>query len=59
MIDPIDDDPDDPTDVPESEGPSWFERPILPRGEMLALIEERRKVDGRAVNLFRNGSRRY
>jgi hypothetical protein len=53
MIDAIEDDPDDRCDVGEP-GPSWADCPMLPRGEMLAVIERRKDLDGRAVNLFRN-----
>ena len=54
MIDSIGDGLDDSPDVPESEGPSWFACPILPRSDMLAVIERHKALDGRAVNLFRN-----
>jgi len=58
VIDPIDDDLDYPGEVPESDGPSWFEAPILSRSAMLAVIEERGNLDGRGVNLFRNALQR-
>jgi hypothetical protein len=58
VIDPIDDGLDDSPDVPESEGPSWFACPMLPRSDMLAVIERHRVLDGRAVNLFRNALQR-
>ncbi len=57
MIYPIEDDPDDFADVVEPE-PNWAECPMLPRADMLAVIEQRRDMDGRAVNLFRNALRR-
>jgi hypothetical protein len=53
VIDQIDDDPDDPTDV-AGPGPSWADCPILLCGDMLAVIERHKDLDGRAVNLFRN-----
>jgi hypothetical protein len=53
VIDAIDDGLDDSPDVPEPEGPSWFACPMLPRSDMLAVIERYEKLDGRAVNLFR------
>ena len=57
MIDPIEDNRDEPGDVGQSD-PSWFDHPILPRGEMLAVIERRKDLDGRSVNLFRNALQR-
>src|SRR6201998_2787230 len=53
MIDPIEDDPHDTGDVGEPDL-SWADCPMLPRGDMLAVIERKRDLDGRAVNLFRN-----
>src|SRR5690242_13737752 len=44
-------------DEPEP-GPSWFDCPMLPRRDMLAVIERRKDLDGRAVNLFRNALKR-
>ena len=38
-------------DVPHLD---WFECPMMSRGEMLAVIERQKDLDGRAVNLFRN-----
>jgi hypothetical protein len=58
VIDEMVVDLDDPGDVPEPDGPNWFACPILSRGDTLAVIEERRKVDGRAINLFRNALQR-
>jgi hypothetical protein len=58
VIDAIDDGLDDSPDVPEPEGPSWFACPMLPRSDMLAVIERYEKLDGRAVNLFRNALQR-
>ena len=57
MIDPIEHDADDFADVAELE-PSWFQCPILTRSEMLAAIQERGDLDGRALNLFRNALQR-
>ena len=57
MIDPIEDDLDDFGDVAEPE-PSWADSPMLSRAHMLAVIEENKHVDGRAVNLFRNALQR-
>ena len=53
MIDAIDDGPDDRCDVGKP-GPSWFDCPMLPRGDMLAVIERRKDLNGRGINLFRN-----
>ncbi len=53
MIDAIEDGPDDRCDVDEP-GPSWFDCPMLPRGDMLAVIERRKDLNGRGINLFRN-----
>jgi hypothetical protein len=53
VIDPIDDDPDGACDF-EEPGPSWAECPMLPRSDMLAVIERHKALDRRAVNLFRN-----
>jgi hypothetical protein len=36
----------------------WFECPILPRADMLAVIEQHRQLDGRSLNLFRNALER-
>ena len=57
MIDPIEGGLDDFADIAEPE-PSWFECPILSRCEMLAVIQKRGILDGRAVNLFRNALQR-
>jgi len=57
MIYPIEDDSDDFADIAEPE-PTWFQYPILSRSEMLASIQERGNLDGRAVNLFRNALQR-
>jgi hypothetical protein len=55
VIAPIDDDPDSACDFDEPEpGPSWFDCPMLPRGDMLAIIERKKDLDGRAINLFRS-----
>jgi hypothetical protein len=32
----------------------WFEYPMMSRGDMLAVIERQKDLDGRAVNLFRS-----
>jgi len=53
MIDAIDDGPDDRCDVGEP-GSSWADCPMLPRGDMLAVIERRKDLNGRGINLFRN-----
>jgi hypothetical protein len=59
MIDRIDDDPEvesnEEADEPDL---NWFECPMLPRGEMLAVIERHKDLDGRAVNLFKNALER-
>ena len=52
MIDAIDDDPDGADDFAEPEM-NWADCPMLPRSDMLAVIERHRVLDGRAVNLFR------
>jgi hypothetical protein len=57
VTDPIEDDLDDFADIAEPE-PNWFQYPILSRSEMLASIQERGNLDGRAVNLFRNALQR-
>ena len=49
---PINDDLDGAPDF--DPGPNWAECPILSRADMLAVIEGRRDLDGRSVNLFRN-----
>jgi hypothetical protein len=51
-FDPMHEDIEDHTD------PDWFECPILPRADMLAVIERRRQLDGRSLNLFRNALER-
>lgn len=33
--------------------PSWLDCPMLPRRDMLAVIERCKDLDGRAINLFR------
>ena len=73
MIEPIDEeDPDDidtvdvgelaaePQNIVEHDEPDldWFDSPILPRRDMLAVIERHKDLDGRAVNLFRNALER-
>jgi hypothetical protein len=73
VIDPInDEDPDDmdtgdvgelaaePQNTVEHDEPDldWFACPTLPRGDMLAVIERRKDLDGRSVNLFRNALER-
>ena len=51
---PIDDDPYGGRDFGEPEpGPSWFDCPMLPRRDMLGIIERCKDLDGRSVNLFR------
>lgn len=57
MIVSIDDHLDDLGAVAEP-GPSWFDCPVLPRSDMLAVIERHKDLDGRAVNLFRNALQR-
>jgi hypothetical protein len=57
VIDLIGDDRDEPGDVGEPD-PSWFDYPMLPRSEMLTIIERKKDLDGRAVNLFRNALQR-
>ena len=60
MIEPIDEeDAEDIDNVDVGEpGPSWFACPMLPRGDMLAVIERHKDLDGRAVNLFKNALQR-
>ena len=43
-------------DIVEHEVPrlDWFECPMMSRGNMLAVIERQKDLDGRAVNLFKN-----
>jgi hypothetical protein len=55
VIDSIEDDPEVETSE-EADEPdlNWFECPMLPRSNMLAVIERNRELDGRSVNLFRN-----
>jgi hypothetical protein len=57
VIDSIGDDLRDPGDVGEPE-PSWADCPVLPRVDILAVIEGNRDLGGRALNLFRGGSER-
>ena len=57
MIDPIDDDPEDTGDITTPDL-SWPDCPMLPRRDMLAVIERHKDLDGRAVNLFRNALQR-
>jgi hypothetical protein len=57
MIYPVEDDSDDFEDVAEPE-PSWADSPMLPRGDMLAVIQQHKDLDGRAVNLFKNALER-
>ena len=57
MIDPIDDDPEDTGNITAPDL-SWADCPMLPRGDMLAIIERHKDLDGRAVNLFRNALQR-
>jgi hypothetical protein len=52
VIDLIDDDPDGVRDFAEPE-PDWANCPMLPRRDMLAVIERHKALNGRAVNLFR------
>jgi hypothetical protein len=55
VIASFDDDLDSARDFDEPEpGPSWFDCPMLPCRDMLAVIERRKDLDRRAVNLFRN-----
>ena len=70
MIDAIEDDLDDRCDVGElaaepqnivehdEPGPSWADCPMLPRADMLAVIERHQGLDGRSVNLFKNALKR-
>jgi hypothetical protein len=58
VIEQIGDDLDDPRDVVEADCLSWANRPMLSRAEMLRVIEQSKKLDGRAVNLFRNALQR-
>lgn len=46
----------EPHDIVEPDGPDleWFDCPILPRSDMLAVVERCKKLDGRSINLFRN-----
>src|ERR1700761_4326451 len=37
---------------------NWFECTMLPRGDMLAIIQQHKDLDGRSVNLFRNALER-
>jgi hypothetical protein len=57
VIAPIDDDSDGARDF---DGPApelrWADCPMLPRGEMLAIIERNKDLDDRAVNPFRNAA---
>jgi hypothetical protein len=65
VIDPIDEEDLDtgdvgelaaePQNIVEHDEPDldWFACPMLPRGDMLAVIERHRELDGRSVNLFR------
>ena len=57
MIETIELDPDD-IDESGKAGPSWFECPMLPRDDMLAIIQQNKDLDGRSVNLFRNALER-
>jgi energy-coupling factor transporter ATP-binding protein EcfA2 len=52
-MDPIDEDRDDPGDIGQPD-PSWADCPILPRSDILAVIERRKDLDGRTINLLRN-----
>jgi hypothetical protein len=62
MIEPIIVDPEvedsgaDHDDLVDHNPPdlNWFECPIMPRGDMLAIIENRSNLDRRGINLFRN-----
>src|SRR5260370_27464696 len=56
-MEPIDDDPDGAREFDEPEL-NWADCPMLPRGDMLAVIERYKDLDGRAVNLFRNALQR-
>jgi hypothetical protein len=53
VIDLTDDDPDGACDFAEPEL-NWADCPMLPRSDMLTVIERHTKLDARAVNLFRN-----
>jgi hypothetical protein len=57
VIDAIELDPDD-IDESGEPGPSWFECTMLPRGDMLAVIQRNKDLDGRSVNLFTNALER-
>jgi hypothetical protein len=57
VIDAIEHDSDDSDEFGEP-GLSWFECPMLPRGDMLAIIQRNKDLDGRAVNLFKNALER-
>ena len=59
MIDVIDDDPAIGNIVEHDEPDlNWFECPMLPRGEMLVVIQRNKDLDGRSINLFRNALER-
>src|SRR5271167_1527202 len=47
---------DEPQDFFELDEPDldWFDCPILPRSDMLAVVERCRLLDGRGINLFGN-----
>src|SRR6266446_484344 len=49
MIDPVDDDSDE-----REPDRDWFACPMMPRAEMLAMIERHKDLDGRGINLFKN-----
>jgi hypothetical protein len=50
----------EPHDTREPDGPDldWFDSPMLPRSDMLAVIERHKVLDGRGINLFRNALER-
>jgi hypothetical protein len=51
VIEPIGDNPDGTCDFDETEL-NWADCPVLPRSDMLAVIERHKALNGRAVNLF-------
>ena len=50
----------EPQDIAEHNIPglNWFQCPMLSRGDMLAVVERQKSLDGRAINLFKNALQR-
>jgi hypothetical protein len=48
----------EPHDIVEPDEPDWFDCPVLPRRDMLAVVAQHKELDGRSVNLFRNALER-